>query len=78
MIPLGVGISLVWGSWIISAEGMSASSLIYFSGMTFLFLEPLAFISWIGVVFVSSAAAWDRVKELVVKIEEVSETEKKA
>ena len=77
LIPLGVGTSLVWGAWIISSEGMSASSLIYFSGMTFLFLEPLAFISWIGVVFVSSAAAWDRVKELVEKIEEVSETELK-
>jgi ABC-type multidrug transport system fused ATPase/permease subunit len=76
LIPLGVGASLVWGAKIISSEGMEASSLIYYSGMTFLFLEPLAFISWIGIVFVSSAAAWDRIKELVDKIEVQSEQEK--
>ena len=44
------------------------SKYLFYFGMTFLFLEPLAFISWIGIEFVSSAAAWDRIKELVDKI----------
>ena len=75
LIPLGVGISLLWGALVISQEGLGASSLIYFSGMTFLFLEPLAFISWIGVVFVSSGAAWKRIKKLVVLIGTKSDKE---
>ena len=69
MIPLGVGISLLWGALIIYQSNMGASSLIVFSGITFLFLEPLAFISWIGVVYIASNAAWGRIRRLVKKIE---------
>ena len=54
---------------------MDASALIAFSGFTFLFLEPLAFISWIGIVFVASVASYGRIMELVNKLNIKSEKE---
>lgn len=65
LVPLGVGLSLVWGGFIIHAQDLGASALIFFGGYVFLFLEPLAFLSWIGVVAVSSKASWDRIKKLL-------------
>lgn len=65
LIPLGVGLSLIWGSWIIWQENLGASSLVLFSGFVFLLLEPLSFFSWIGAVFTSASTAWDRLSELV-------------
>jgi ABC-type multidrug transport system fused ATPase/permease subunit len=62
MIKLGVGASLIWGAWIIRAENMEATSLIYFSGFLYLVLEPLVLLSWIGVVSVQGYAGWKRVK----------------
>lgn len=75
LIPLGVGISLLWGAYIIKAQGLGANGLILFSGFTFLFLEPLAFMSWIGIVFVASAASWGRMKDLVTALDEPSREE---
>lgn len=68
LVPLGVGISFVWGALIIKQNDLGASSLILFSGFVFLFLEPLMFLSWIGVVFTRSWAAWQRIAELVAKL----------
>src|SRR5690606_34863970 len=65
LIPLGVGLSLIWGAWIIWQQQLGAPSLVLFSGFVFLFLEPLAFFSWIGAVFTSASIAWDRLSELV-------------
>jgi ATP-binding cassette subfamily B multidrug efflux pump len=64
LIPLGVGISLLLGSHIVFTEQLGASSLILFSGFIFLFLEPLMFVSWIGIIFARSIASWRRLKEL--------------
>jgi ABC-type multidrug transport system fused ATPase/permease subunit len=77
LIPLGLGASFLWGSYIIHAEGLGASSLVLFSGFIFLFLEPLMFLSWIGVVFTASYAAWGRIRELVVDLDLPSEIEQK-
>ena len=76
LIPLGVGLSLIWGGHIIFQNDLGASSLVFFSGFTFLFLEPLSFMSWIGVVFISSMSAWERVRELVDSLHKESEVEK--
>lgn len=65
LVPLGVGLSLVWGGFIIKDQALGASALIFFGGYVFLFLEPLAFLSWIGVVIVGSKASWDRIKKLL-------------
>ncbi len=65
LVPTGVGLSLIWGADIIHDQQLGASSLILFSGFVFLFLEPIMFLSWIGVVFTRSAGAWSRVRELV-------------
>src|SRR5690606_1987548 len=42
LIPLGVGLSLIWGAWIIWQTKLGASSLVLFSGFVFLLLEPLS------------------------------------
>lgn len=75
-VPLGVGISLLWGAYIIKMQDLGPSSLVLFSGFVFLFLEPLMFLSWIGVVFTRSHGAWARIRELVNILEVPSEKEK--
>ena len=77
LIILGVNLSLLWGAYVIRANDLGASGLVLFTGFVFLFLEPLAFLSWIGLVFASSAASWKRIKGLVNALEKKSETEKK-
>ncbi|MCO4792848.1 MAG: ABC transporter ATP-binding protein, partial [Bacteriovoracaceae bacterium] len=75
LIPLGVGMSLVWGAWVVRTLDLGAPGLILFSGFIFLFLEPLMYVSWIGVVFARSGASWKRIRELVSKLESPSEIE---
>jgi ATP-binding cassette subfamily B protein len=76
LVPLGVGISLLWGAYVIKMESLGASSLVLFSGFVFLFLEPMMFLSWIGVVFARSAGAWSRIKELIFAIDHPVDDEK--
>jgi ATP-binding cassette subfamily B protein len=75
LVPTAVGLSLIWGAHIIFAQDLGATSLILFSGFVFLFLEPIMFLSWIGVVFTRSAGAWARVRELVHDLSNKSEME---
>ncbi len=77
LVPTGVGLSLIWGAHIILEQDLGASSLILFSGFVFLFLEPIMFLSWIGVVFTRSAGAWSRVRELVDDLVTETKTESK-
>jgi ATP-binding cassette subfamily B multidrug efflux pump len=65
MIRLSSGISLLWGAYLVKTLDLGSSSLIFFSGFLFLIIEPLAFLAWIGVVFISAYSAWKRIKELV-------------
>jgi len=76
LVPLGLGLSLLWGAVIIKNLSLGASSLILFSGFVFLFLEPLMFLSWIGVVFASSHGAWEKIKSVTDLLEIESEKEK--
>lgn len=64
LITLGVGLSVLWGAMIIRQENLGASTLILFSGFIFLFMEPMGYLSWIGVVVSRSSASWVRLKEL--------------
>ncbi|MCF8060500.1 MAG: ABC transporter ATP-binding protein/permease [Bacteriovoracaceae bacterium] len=75
LLPLGIGLSLIWGAHIVFQENLGASSLILFSGFIFLFLEPIMFLSWIGVVFARSYGSWQRIKELVHDIDKSSDEE---
>ncbi len=68
LIGLGVGTSFLWGSYIINENALGANALVLFMGFTFLFLEPLSFLSWIGVVFGSSQAAWKRIQNLLISL----------
>lgn len=76
-IPLGIGLSFLWGAHIIHQNDLSSSSLVLFSGFVFLFLEPLMFLSWIGVVFTASIAAWGRIQDLYKVIGESDDLENK-
>ena len=75
LIPLGIGLSLVWGAYIVKMHALGASALILFAGFVYLFMEPLSFISWIGVVFAGAHASWGRLRELVETLKKPSEQE---
>lgn len=64
LITFGIGLSLVWGASIIKYQHLGASTLILFSGFIYLFMEPLAYMSWVGVVLTRSMASWNRLLDL--------------
>lgn len=76
LVKFGFGISLLWGAYLVKSQGLSASSLILFSGFAFLLLEPFMFLSWIGAILMRSMAAWKRVKILVDLLNTSSELER--
>jgi ATP-binding cassette subfamily B multidrug efflux pump len=75
LIPLGIGLSLVWGAYVVKVHALGASALILFAGFVYLFMEPLSFISWIGVVFAGAHASWGRLRELVEAFKTPTERE---
>lgn len=72
-VTFGVGLSLLWGAYLIKTLHLGASSMILFSGFIFLFMEPVGYLSWIGVVVSRSLASWNRLKDFY----KVLETENK-
>lgn len=64
LVTLGIGLSLLWGAHIIKSQHLGASTLILFSGFIYLFMEPMGYLSWVGVVVSRSSASWTRLKEL--------------
>lgn len=75
LVPLGLGISLLWGAIIVQNLDLGTAALVLFSGFIFLFLEPLMFLSWIGVVFARSIVSWKRFKELLTLMDTPHEME---
>lgn len=65
LIKIGVGASLIWAALIVRNNDLVASDLIFFSSFLFLVLEPLMFLSWIGIVASQGYAAWTRIKEMI-------------
>lgn len=65
LVKLGVGASLIWGALIVKDQGLPGTDLIFFSGFLYLILEPLMFLSWIGIVASHGYAAWGRIKKLI-------------
>ena len=72
LLPLGIGISLLWGSWIIQNQDLGMSSLILFGGFTFLFMESIMPLSWIGAIILRSYGSWQRICELVKDLKKPS------
>jgi ATP-binding cassette subfamily B multidrug efflux pump len=64
LITLGIGLSMLWGATIIRQQHLGASTLILFSGFIFLLMEPMGYLSWVGVVVSRSNASWNRLKDL--------------
>lgn len=75
LLRLSFGASLLLGAWTVYENNMGASSLIFFSGFLYLVLEPLMFLSWIGIVFVAAYNGWKRIKELTDLLNSPSEIE---
>jgi len=73
LIRLSFAVSLLWGAKIIYKQGLPASNLIFFSGFLYLILEPLMFLSWIGIVTVTAVSGWKRVQELIIDLERKDE-----
>jgi ATP-binding cassette subfamily B protein len=76
LITLGIGLSLLWGAFIIRSQHLGASSLILFSGFIYLFMEPMGYLSWVGVVVSRSSASWNRLKDLDSTLNTVLDFEK--
>jgi ATP-binding cassette subfamily B protein len=74
-VTFGVGLSLLWGAYLIKVYHLGASTLILFSGFIFLFMEPVSYLSWIGVVVSRSFASWNRLKNFNNTLESQSEIE---
>lgn len=64
LIPLGIGLSMLWGASIIKTQNLGASTLILFSGFIFLLMEPMNYLSWVGIVVSRSSASWERLTKL--------------
>ncbi len=81
LITLGIGLSMLWGAVIIKNNNLGASTLILFSGFIFLLMEPMGYLSWVGVVVSRSSASWNRLKDLdkilITKTEFESDLEKR-
>ncbi len=75
IIPLGVGMSLLYGSYIIRELDLGVSYLILFSGFIFLFLEPLILISWIGIIISRAKGALGRINGFNKSLNRISEEE---
>lgn len=76
LITLGIGLSLLWGALIIRSEHLGASTLILFSGFIYLFMEPMGYLSWVGVVVSRSNASWNRLKDLDTTLNTMLDSEK--
>ncbi|MCO4753224.1 MAG: ABC transporter ATP-binding protein [Bacteriovoracaceae bacterium] len=70
LVKLGVGASLIWAALIVKQQGLAGTDLIFFSGFLYLILEPLLFLSWIGIVTSQGYAAWGRIKKLVKSLDQ--------
>lgn len=75
LIAFGIGLSMLWGAYIIKVQHLGAGTLILFSGFIFLFMEPLGYLSWIGVVISRSSASWKRLMDLNEILETETQTE---
>lgn len=69
LIPLGVSLSLLWGAVLLRDFQLEVTSLIMFSSFLFLVLEPLMFLSWIGIIMAGALGSWKRIKKLIETLE---------
>lgn len=68
MMALGIGMSLVMGAYIIYTRNMKPEDFVLFSGFIFLFMEPINYLSWIGMVVSRSSASWKRLRDFYGKL----------
>lgn len=77
LVALGIGCSLVIGAHIIYSEGLGPEDFVLFSGFIFLFMEPINYLSWIGMVVSRSSASWKRLTDFQKKLKTSVPSEEK-
>lgn len=75
IVPLGIGLSFALGVYYIHAANMGVSTIILFSGFSFLFIGPLSFLMWVGGVITRGQASWDRLQNLLKDLDLVTTLE---
>jgi ATP-binding cassette subfamily B protein len=70
LVKVGFGASLIWAALIVKEGNLPGTDLIFFSSFLFLILEPLMFLSWIGIVTSQGYAGWVRIKELITALDQ--------
>jgi ATP-binding cassette subfamily B protein len=80
LIKLSFGASFLWGAYLIknsplASNGQGASALIFYSGFLYLILEPLMFLSWIGVVASAAYSGWIRLQTFARDLTQPQEKE---
>jgi ABC-type multidrug transport system fused ATPase/permease subunit len=80
LIKLSFGASFLWGAYLIknsplASNGEGASALIFYSGFLYLILEPLMFLSWIGVVASAAYSGWTRLQGFARDLTQPQEAE---
>lgn len=75
LLPLGIGFSLLLGAHIIYLQDLGASSLVLFSGFVFLFMEPLMYVAWVGIVWIGAIVSWGRISDLINSLNQKSKEE---
>ena len=75
MMALGIGMSLAMGAYIIFQSKMKPEDFVLFSGFIFLFMEPINYLSWIGMVVSRSSASWKRLRDFNQKLKTPIELE---
>lgn len=75
MIALGIGSALTMGAYIIFNQKMKAEDFVLFSGFIFLFMEPMNYLTWIGMVVSRSSASWKRLIDFNQQISSASSKE---
>lgn len=68
LMALGIGMSLSMGAYIIYDGKMKPEDFVLFSGFIFLFMEPINYLSWIGMVVSRSSASWKRLRDFHQKL----------
>ncbi len=62
LVPLGLGLTLASGAYLLYHNGHGAVDFVFFSAFIFLLMEPMNYLSWIGLVISRSNASWDRLR----------------
>jgi ATP-binding cassette subfamily B protein len=69
ILSTGLALSLCFVGYRVIDLEMPKSYLVAYSGFLFLLLEPLAFLTWIGIIYSNTKVSWKRLQDFVLHIQ---------